>query len=108
MGELFGFNEELSTPDVPVIEKKLEPGVVAEANKDSTIFIDPEKAPTQKDKKHAVDHEMVHIGQLKRGELNYDNKNVYWKGQTIARSELQEGNKELPWEKPAYEQVKKS
>ena len=29
-----------------------------------------------------IDHEMVHIDQMKRGDLDYDNDNVYWKGKT--------------------------
>ena len=98
----------IRTPQkTPILKKKLDKGILAEANKDSTIFIDSSlKDP--KIRKYAVDHEREHIEQIKKGDLNYDNKNVYWKGQTIARAELEEGNSELPWEKPIYEQVKKS
>jgi hypothetical protein len=40
---------------------------------------------------------------MERGDLDYDNDNVYWKGQKIPRSKMNEGDKNLPWEKEAYE-----
>ena len=49
-----------------------------------------------------IKHENVHIGQMKSGELDYDEKAVYWKGKKYLRSKLDESNKQLPWEKPAY------
>jgi hypothetical protein len=39
---------------------------------------------------------------MKRGDLNYDDSAVYWKGKTYSRSKMQEGAKNLPWEKEAY------
>ena len=39
---------------------------------------------------------------MKSGELDYDDKAVYWKGKKYLRSKLDESNKKLPWEKPAY------
>jgi predicted metallopeptidase len=53
-----------------------------------------------------VDHEMVHINQIKRGDLDYDNKNVYWKGKSYSRSSMKEGARNLPWEKEAYDKQK--
>jgi hypothetical protein len=32
----------------------------------------------------------------------YDDENFYWKGKKYSRSEIDEGNKKLPWEVPAY------
>ena len=49
-----------------------------------------------------IDHEMVHIDQMKRGDLDYDNDNVYWKGKTYSRKNMDEGNSALPWENEAY------
>ena len=46
---------------------------------------------------------MIHICQMRRGDLDYDNKNVYWKGKVIPRSSIKEGAKNLPWEKEAYD-----
>lgn len=50
---------------------------------------------------------MVHINQMKRGDLDYDDKNVYWKGKKYPRSAMKEGSKKLPWEKEAYDKTKK-
>ena len=40
--------------------------------------------------------------QLVIDHLDYDDKNVYWKGKSYARSKMKEGNPNLPWEKEAY------
>jgi len=37
-----------------------------------------------------------------RGDLNYDNNYVYWKGKKYSRATMVEGAKNLPWEKEAY------
>jgi hypothetical protein len=39
---------------------------------------------------------------MKRGDLDYDDKNVYWKGKKYPRSKMNEGAKNLPWEMEAY------
>ena len=44
----------------------------------------------------------VPMQQMKRGELDYDEKNVYFKGKKYPRSEFNEANKQLPWEIEAY------
>jgi hypothetical protein len=40
--------------------------------------------------------------QMKRGELDYDEQNVYFKGKKYPRSKFNEANKQLPWEIEAY------
>ena len=57
---------------------------------------DPEK------KESVIAHEMVHIDQMKRGDLDYDDQYVYWKGKKYSRKQMQEGAKNLPWEAEAY------
>jgi len=91
---------EESTPGTPIFLKKLEEGVVAEANKDGSIYVDP-STPLNK-VKEAISHEKVHVDQMNRGDLNYDDQNVYWKGKVYKRSKMNEGAKSLPWEKEAY------
>ena len=39
---------------------------------------------------------------MERGDLDYDDDNVYWKGKKYSRSEMEEGAKDLPWEAEAY------
>jgi len=51
-------------------------------------------------------HEKVHIEQMKRGDLNYDDDYVYWKGKKYSRSKMNEGAHDLPWEAEAYKRTK--
>ena len=39
---------------------------------------------------------------MKRGDLDYDDDCVYWKGKCYPRSKMNEGAKNLPWEAEAY------
>ena len=43
-----------------------------------------------------------HDQEVKRGDLDYDDDNVYWKGKVYPRSKMHEGAKNLPWEAEAY------
>ena len=79
-GELFGYNEELSTYNNPVFEKKLGDGIVAEANRDGTTFVSPNISDAKK--KEAVDHENVHHCQMMQGRLDYTEDTVTWKKDT--------------------------
>ena len=78
--DLVGIDKETSTYNTPVFKKKLEGGILGEANNDGTIFID--KSLKGKDKKEAVDHEKVHLDQMAQGRLQYDNNTVTWKKDT--------------------------
>jgi len=51
---------------------------------------------------NVINHENIHINQLKRGDLDWDDNNVYWKGKKIKRSSMNEGSPALAWEKEAY------
>ena len=102
--ELLGLNE-ASEYGMPVFEKKLSKGVRGEANRDGTIFVD--KNLPQKEIEKTVAHEKVHMDQMKRGDLYYDDTYVYWKGKRYLRSEMKEGAKDLPWEREAYNKTKK-
>ncbi len=90
----------------PVIRKDLDGGVIAEANNDGSIYVDKDVKPGSPLEKEAIAHEKVHLNQMKRGDLNYDDNNVYWKGKAYPRSSMNEGAKNLPWEKEAYDKTK--
>ena len=90
----------------PVIRKDLEGGVIAEANNDGSIYVDKSVKKGSPLEKEAIAHEKVHLNQMKRGDLNYDDNNVYWKGKAYPRSSMNEGAKNLPWEKEAYDKTK--
>lgn len=96
----------LNTPpynldNTPIYHVDLGNDVLGKANNNGTILINKNLDPSKT--KKVVNHEMVHIDQFKRGDLDYDDNNVYWKGKTYSRSQMQEGAKSLPWEKEAYD-----
>jgi hypothetical protein len=94
-----------SFSNIPVYNVNMEDDVLGKANNNGTIIINNNiKDPKKIDK--VVKHESIHIDQIKRGDLDYDDKNVYWKGKKYPRSKMKEGAKNLPWEKEAYKKAK--
>ena len=87
--------------NTPVYHVDMEDGVLGKANNNGTIIINKD-VPCDKIQ-DVIDHEMVHINQMRRGDLDYDDCNVYWKGKVIPRSSIKEGDSALPWEAEAYE-----
>tara|TARA_R110000824_G_scaffold372782_1_gene562975 strand:- start:79 stop:384 length:306 start_codon:yes stop_codon:yes gene_type:complete len=84
----------------PIYHKDMDDNTLGLANNNGTILVNEDASPARE--KDIVKHEMVHIDQMKRGDLDYDDKNVYWKGKIYPRSEMKEGAKNLPWEMEAY------
>lgn len=82
-----------------------EEGVLGKANRNGTILINQDLSPAKA--KEVEEHEMGHIEQMKRGDLDYDDENVYWKGKTYPRSKMKEGAHDLPWEKEIYDKTEK-
>jgi hypothetical protein len=81
--------------DTPIYHKDMDNNTFGLANNNN-------KNLSPRKEKDVIDHEMVHINQMKRGDLDYDDKNVYWKGKAYSRSTMKEGSKKLPWEAEAY------
>ena len=95
-----------STDNTPIYHVDMEDGVLGKANNNGSITLNNKlKDPEQID--DVIDHEMVHIDQMKRGDLDYDDNNVIWKGKKYSRASMKEGAKNLPWEKEAYTKTKK-
>jgi hypothetical protein len=90
--------------NTPIYRVDMEDGVLGMANKNGSILINKNLSPLKE--KEVIKHEMIHVDQIKRGDLTYDNNNVYWKGKKYSRKTMDEGNKELPWEKEAYTKTK--
>jgi hypothetical protein len=86
--------------NTPVYTVDLENNVLGKANNNGTIIINKNLHPSNI--KKVIDHEMVHVDQFKRGDLDYDDCNVYWKGKVYPRSKMKEGSPTLAWEKEAY------
>ena len=94
-----------SSNNTPVYNVNMEDDVLGKANNNGTIIVNNNiKDPKKIDK--VVKHESIHIDQIKRGDLDYDDENVYWKGKKYPRSKMKEGAKNLPWEKEAYKKAK--
>ena len=90
----------LSIDNTPIYQMDTDEGVMGQANKNGSIIVDKNLSPLEQE--DVVRHEKVHLDQMERGDLDYDNNNVYWKGKKIPRSTMDEGDKNLPWEKEAY------
>ena len=93
-----------SMDNTPIYNVNMEDGVMGKANKNGTIILNKDLDPSQC--KKVIAHEKVHIDQMKRGDLDYDDQNVYWKGKKYSRAQMNEGAKNLPWEAEAYRKVK--
>tara|TARA_R100001163_G_scaffold18198_1_gene16094 strand:- start:291 stop:608 length:318 start_codon:yes stop_codon:yes gene_type:complete len=90
--------------NTPVYHVDMEEGVLGKANNNLTIIINKDVSAEQLPK--VIAHEKVHIEQMKRGDLNYDDENVYWMGKVYPRSKMNEGAEDLPWEAEAYKRTK--
>lgn len=90
--------------NTPIYRVDMEDGVLGMANKNGSILINKNLSPLQE--KKVIDHEKIHVDQINRGDLTYDDKNVYWKGKKYSRKIMDEGNRRLPWEKEAYAKSK--
>ncbi|MEK6265390.1 MAG: hypothetical protein N2B06_11585 [Clostridium sp.] len=90
----------LSMDNTPIYQMDTEEGVMGQANKNGSIIVDKNLSPLEQE--DVVRHEKVHLDQMERGDLDYDNDHVYWKGKKIPRSTMDEGNENLPWEKEAW------
>ncbi len=85
--------------ETPVYYVDMEDGVLGKANRNGTIILNEKMDPKQAEQ--VIKHEMVHIDQMRRGDLDYDDKYVYWKGKKYLRSKMKEGSPALAWEREA-------
>ena len=103
-----------SVPGTPVIRKKLEPGIVAEANMDGSIFLNEEVEPGSFEERQAVMHEMVHITDMRIGKLSYADDHIMYNGERFERQDINgidsilvdgewrpAGHEGFPWETDA-------
>ena len=104
------------TPDnTQIIKKKLDEGILAEANMDGSIYVDKSIPKDSAMYKKAIKHEQKHIDQIKSGKAAYDDNTVTWKNNVHIRKDgkifyknkwYEEGDKNLPWEKEAIKAEK--
>ena len=104
-----------NTPNTPsrkpmLFKKRLEKGVIAEANNYGTIYIDESVKPNSKLYNRAVKHEQAHIDQMESGRSDYGDNWVMWEDKIYIRKNgmidgpagrLPEGHPDHPWEQEA-------
>ena len=91
--------------------KKLDDGIAGEANNDGTIFINKNITKGSSLEAEVGAHEGDHMSRMEKGELDYSDNNVTWRGKKYERKDgkikyqgkwIEEGWKDFPWEKLAY------
>jgi hypothetical protein len=95
-------------PGVRVIRTdKLQPGVMAEANDDGSVFLSNSVTPGSKEETKILTHEVKHLVDLKTGKLRYTDNSLTWNGEEYARKDglilfegkwVPEGSGDFPWE----------
>lgn len=88
--------------NTPIYSTDMEDNVLGMAQSNGTILVNKNVSPLELKKSKTIEHEKIHINQMKRGDLNYTDTDVIWKGKKYPRSKMKEGAKNLPWEKEAY------
>ena len=91
--------------NTPIYNVDLEDGVLGKADKNGSILIN-KNITDSKQIDDVIKHEKVHLDQMKRGDLDYNDSAVFWKGKKYPRSKMKEGAKNLPWEIEAYNKSK--
>ena len=87
--------------NTPIYNVDLGNEVLGKADRNGSILIN-KNITDEKQKQDVINHEKVHLDQMKRSDLDYNNSAVFWKGKKYSRAQMEEGAKNLPWEKEAY------
>ena len=105
--------DDASIPGNEVIRKKLDEGILGEANMDGSIFISNKIQPGSSEENQVLLHEMRHATDMKLGKLAYNDDSVYYNGITYPRETIngkdmikvdgqwKEAGDDFPWEKTA-------
>ena len=88
--------------NTPVYSTDMDGNILGMAQSNGTILLNKNVSPLELKKNKTISHEKVHIDQMKRGDLDYTDSHVIWKGKKYPRSKMKEGAKNLPWEMEAY------
>lgn len=88
------------TLNTPIYHRDIDGGAIGMANDNGTIIVANDL--NSEKEKNVIKHEQIHLDQMRRGDLSYDETSVTWKGKRYLRKNMDEGDKTLPWEKEAY------
>ena len=92
----FKLDPPYSLDNTPIYRTLDADGILGVANKNCTMRV--HKDLTGEELEKVIDHERVHVEQIKKGDLDYDDNYMYWKGKKIKRSENMDGNPALKHE----------
>jgi hypothetical protein len=88
--------------NTPIYSTDMDNNVLGMAQSNGTILVNKNVSPLELKNSKTIEHEKVHIDQMQRGDLNYTDSHVFWKGNKYSRADMQEGSRKLPWEVEAY------
>jgi hypothetical protein len=91
-----------NTDHTPIYSVDMDDNILGMAQNNGTILVNKNVSPLELKKNKTISHEKVHIDQMKRGDLDYTDTHVIWKGKKYPRKKMKEGSKKLPWEAEAY------
>ena len=106
-------SDDASIPGNPIVRKKLDEGILGEANMDGSIFISNKIQPGSSEENQVLLHEMRHATDMKLGKLAYSDDAVYYDGVTYPREtrngkdmikvdgQWKEAGDDFPWERTA-------
>ena len=106
-------SDDASVSGNPVVRKKLDQGILGEANMDGSIYISDQIQPGSQQERQVLLHEMRHATDMKLGKLAYNDDSVYYDGITYPRETIngkdmikvdgkwKEAGDDFPWEKTA-------
>jgi hypothetical protein len=69
----------------------MDDNILGMAQSNGTILINKDVSPLELRKNKTISHEKVHIDQMKRGDLDYTDTHVMWKGKKYSRATMKEG-----------------
>ena len=78
-------SDDASVSGNPVVRKKLDQGILGEANMDGSIYISDQIQPGSQEERQVLLHEMRHATDMKLGKLAYNDDSVYYDGITYPR-----------------------
>ena len=106
-------SDKASIPGNPVVRKKLDEGILGEANMDGSIYVSDQVVPGSQEETQVLLHEMRHATDMKLGRLAYSDDAVYYDGVTYPREtrngkdmikvdgKWKEAGDDFPWERTA-------
>ena len=84
-------NPPYTNDNTPIYSTDMDDNILGMAQSNGTILINKDVSPLELRKNKTISHEKVHIDQMKRGDLDYTDTHVMWKGKKYSRATMKEG-----------------